>query len=185
MRRLGAAAIALLLAQTPVLHARAQTPLTYAQPLSQAAAAVVQQRLKQTGNYAGPTDGMWGPESDAALQRFQRAQGLQVTGQLNPATVATLGLNPADLLANAPPSPPPVAAIPAEPLAPEAIRNIQGRLRQLGFYTGQVDGIWGPTMQAAIERFQQGRGLQATGQLTPATITALGLDPNHLTAPVR
>jgi peptidoglycan hydrolase-like protein with peptidoglycan-binding domain len=43
--------------------------------------------------------------------------------------------------------------------------------------------VWGPGTQAAIERFQQGRGLQATGQPTPATAAAMGLDPNNLAAP--
>jgi hypothetical protein len=61
----------------------------------QAGVMAVQQRLKQSGAYGGPTDGVWGPESAAALEQFQRAHGLQVTGQLNQATVATLGLNPA------------------------------------------------------------------------------------------
>jgi peptidoglycan hydrolase-like protein with peptidoglycan-binding domain len=79
------------------------------------------------------------------------------------------------------PTPPPTVAV-AEPLAPEVVRAIQGRLRQLGFYPGQIDGLWGPAMQSSIERFQQGRGLQATGQLNPATVTALGLDPNNLAA---
>ena len=82
--------------------------------------------------------------------------------------------------AGVPTTPPTVAA--AEPLAPEVVRAIQGRLRQLGFYPGQIDGVWGPAMQTALERFQQGRGLQATGQLNPATMTALGLDPNNLAA---
>ena len=53
-------------------------------------------------------------------------------------------------------------------------------LRGLNFYTGPVDGIWGAATQQAIERFQQGRGLQVNGQLNPATIAALGLDPNVL-----
>jgi len=159
------------------------SPLTYAQPLSQAGVMAVQQRLKQNGAYAGPTDGVWGPESAAALQQFQRANGLQVTGQLNQATVATLGLNPADLLAAAPPGVPTASAAPAEPLSRDAIRAVQSRLRQLGFYPGRIDGIWGPGMQASLQRFQQGRGLQATGQLNPATVTALGLDPNNLAAP--
>jgi peptidoglycan hydrolase-like protein with peptidoglycan-binding domain len=70
----------------------------------------------------------------------------------------------------------------AEPLSSEVVRTIQGRLRTLGFYSGQIDGIWGPSMQSSIKQFQQGRGLQATGQLNPATTTALGLDPNNLTA---
>jgi peptidoglycan hydrolase-like protein with peptidoglycan-binding domain len=138
-------------------------PLTYVQPLSQAGVMAVQQRLKQSGAYGGPTDGVWGPESAAALEQFQRAHGLQVTGQLNQATVATLGLNPADLLAVAPAGVPTASASAAEPLSRDAIRAVQSRLRQLGFYSGRIDGIWGPSMQASLQRFQQGRGLQATG----------------------
>jgi peptidoglycan hydrolase-like protein with peptidoglycan-binding domain len=76
-----------------------------------------------------------------------------------------------------------VPATAAEPLSPAAVRNIQARLRSLGFYRGSADGVWGPGTQAAIERFQQGRGLQATGQVTPATAAAMGLDPNNLAAP--
>jgi protein phosphatase len=35
---------------------------------------------------------------------------------------------------------------------------IQGRLRDLNYYNGAVDGNWGDETQQAIERFQQGRG---------------------------
>lgn len=187
MNWLGATLVILLSAAplVPAASAQPATPLAYVQPLSQAGIVAVQQRLKQAGAYAGRTDGVWGRDSAAALQRFQRSNGLQATGQLNQATVATLGLNPADLLAPVPAglsaAPSPAAA--AEPLSPDVVRTIQGRLRQLGFYPGQIDGIWGPAMQSSIERFQQGRGLQATGQLNPATVTALGLDPNNLAAP--
>jgi peptidoglycan hydrolase-like protein with peptidoglycan-binding domain len=181
------ATVAIVLLTAPFIPgASAQTaaPLTYVQPLSPAGVTAVQQRLKQAGAYAGSTDGVWGRDSATALERFQRSHGLQVVGQLNQATVATLGLNPGELLAVAPagvPTTPPTVAV-AEPLAPEVVRAIQGRLRQLGFYPGQIDGLWGPAMQSSIERFQQGRGLQATGQLNPATVTALGLDPNNLAA---
>jgi|SRR5215471_2281293 len=184
MKRLGPIVAIVLSAATLIPHASAQpSALTYAQPLSQSGAMAVQQRLKQSGIYAGPTDGVWGPESAAALEQFQRANGLQVTGQLNQATVATLGLNPADLLAAAPPGVATTTSPLAEPLSRDAIRAVQSRLHQLGFYSGRIDGIWGPSMQASLQRFQQGRGLQATGQLNPATITALGLDPNNLAAP--
>lgn len=186
MRLLGVTVAVVLSAASLIPAASAQTPppLTYAQPLSPAGVIAVQQRLKQAAAYTGRTDGVWGQESEAALAQFQRRHGLQVTGQLNQATVATLGLNPAELLAVAPAgvaAAPPVAAAP-EPLTPEVVRRIQGRLGQLGFYTGQVDGIWGPGTQSSLERFQQGRGLQASGQLNPATATALGFDPNNLAA---
>ncbi len=162
--------------------------LTYVQPLAPGAAMRVQERLRQLGFYSGRADGVWGPDSQAALERFQQGRGLQVTGQLNPATASTLGLSPAELVAAAPgpaaaAAAPAVPATAAEPLSPAAVRNIQARLRSLGFYRGSADGVWGPGTQAAIERFQQGRGLQATGQPTPATAAALGLDPNNLAAP--
>jgi peptidoglycan hydrolase-like protein with peptidoglycan-binding domain len=73
----------------------------------------------------------------------------------------------------------------AQPLAPAATARVQERLRDLGAYQGRVDGIWGPESQQALERFQQGRGLQANGQINPATLSALGLDPGAPAAPPR
>jgi peptidoglycan hydrolase-like protein with peptidoglycan-binding domain len=167
-------------------------PLTYTQPLTPQAIREVQQRLRQIGLYSGTPDGIWGPDSQAALERFQQSRGLQVTGQMNQATAATLGLNPPELLAlgqGQAPSASPTAqqqgAATGEPLNPEVVRTIQGKLRQLGFYSGEADGVWGPNTQTAIARFQQSRGLQATGQLNPNTITAMGLDPNNLAAQTR
>jgi len=173
---------ALLLAAPMLASPGLAETLSYVQPLTPAATRDIQDRLRQLGAYDGPVDGTWGGRSRLALERFQRTRGLQVTGQMNQATAATLGINPAELLAAPQPAPPAPAAA-AAPLTPEVVRNIQTRLRGLGFYSGAIDGIWGPNMQAAIERFQQGRGLQATGQLNPATITAMGLDPNNLSAP--
>ncbi len=174
---------ALLFLATPGLAA-AQVPagLAYTQALSSGVTAMVQEKLRQAGVYAGRADGVWGPESQAALERFQQTRNLQVTGQLNQATAATLGIPPAELLSsrNAPAAAAATAAVPAvqEPVSPAVIRNVQQRLRALGFYRGGVDGLWGAGTQASLERFQQGRGLQATGQVNPLTLQALGIDPN-------
>jgi peptidoglycan hydrolase-like protein with peptidoglycan-binding domain len=95
-------------------------------------------------------------------------------------TAQALGIDMARLL----PPPAPDAA-PVAGLSPAAIRNLQQRLRALNFYEGGVDGLWGAQTQAALERFQRGRGLEATGQVNPATAQALGLNPNNLEAPLR
>ncbi len=146
--------------------------LTYVQPLSRSAVQTVQEHLHQAGDYAGHVDGVWGPDSVVALQRFQQTHGLQVTGQLNQATAATMGLS-VDALLGAPPATAPAAAPPAT-VAPEQVRTVQARLRELGFYRGALDGVWGPSTQEAIARFQQSRGLEANSQLNPATLGALG-----------
>jgi len=156
--------------------------LTYTQPLAPPAVKLVQQHLRQQGIYTGQIDGQWGPDSQAALERFQQTHGLQVSGQLNQATVAILGIPPEQLLsAGAPPASAANAPLVAgDALSRASVQAIQSRLRDLNFYNGSTDGIWGAATQQAIERVQQGRGLQVNGQLNPATIAALGLDPNML-----
>jgi peptidoglycan hydrolase-like protein with peptidoglycan-binding domain len=178
MKRLAAIAILTGVASAGLaVTASAQQPAppTYVQPLGPQAVRTLQEHLRAQGLYTGRTDGIWGPDSQAALERFQQMHGLQVTGQVNQATAATLGLDPVQLLAGSPPQ------APITTLSVEAVRNIQTRLKQLGYYGGTVDGVWGPEMQSALTRFQQGQGLQASGQINPATVTAMGLDPNNLT----
>ncbi len=169
---LGLAALAVL----PAAAQQAPPPLAYVQPLPGPAVQNVQDRLRQAGTYSGRIDGIWGADSQAALERFQQTNQLQVTGQLNQATAATLGLDPNTLVASsvaaqAPPPPP------ADHLLPASVRAVQARLRTMGFYGGAADGVWGTGTAVAIERFQRARGLQPDGQLGPATVTALGLSP--------
>ena len=40
---------------------------------------------------AGEVDGIWGPETEAALREFQSAQGMDVTGQPSRQTIYALG----------------------------------------------------------------------------------------------
>ena len=161
------------LALSPPGVAQSVAPLSYIQPLPPSAVEMVQQRLRSSGTYSGAVDGVWGPDSVAALQQFQSMHQLQVTGNLNQATTATLGLQPMALLSEQPASP---ATIPSDAQQqPRIVRAVQMRLRELGYYTGAVDGIWGPNTQSAMARFQQGRGLQPNGQLNAVTMDALGL----------
>lgn len=52
----------------------------------------VQKQLNDRGMQAGPVDGILGPKTRAALQEFQRSQGLQGGGNLNQQTLAALGV---------------------------------------------------------------------------------------------
>lgn len=178
--------------------------LTYSQVLGADAVRAVQDRLRQANSYRGPTDGVWGTDSQSSLTAFQQTHGLQPTGQLNEATALLLGLSPSDILrANAQPrlpaavatatALPPVSSVPGGVSPPEvgsrltlaATRNLQSRLRQLGYYNGTIDGQWGPSSEGAITRFQQASGIPPTGRVNPQTVAAMGLDPNNLEAPSR
>lgn len=50
----------------------------------------VQRLLNQTGFDAGPVDGIWGPKTVSAWQRFQAAQGLPRTHRIESLTLRTL-----------------------------------------------------------------------------------------------
>jgi len=50
-----------------------------------------QQALKSEGHDPGPIDGVMGPRTTAAVRAYQKAAGLQETGQLDQATMNRLG----------------------------------------------------------------------------------------------
>lgn len=51
-----------------------------------------QRMLQQQGYYRGTVDGVIGSQTAAAIRRYQVAENLRVTGQLNPQTARSLGL---------------------------------------------------------------------------------------------
>src|SRR6202050_1256185 len=67
--------------------------------------------------------------------------------------------------------------------ADELTRVIQQRLKDQGFYYGEVDGRGGEETSAAIRRFQIRHGLTVTGQLNEETMHSLGLSGNSVAGP--
>ena len=52
-------------------------------------------------------------------------------------------------------------------------RDVQIKLAELGYYSGQIDGVVGPKTMTALRRFQQDQYLEVTGYLDSATIQRL------------
>ena len=55
------------------------------------------------------------------------------------------------------------------------VRQIQSKLKQLGYYKGSVDGIFGSDTKKAVISFQKSCGLKADGVAGPKTLLYLGL----------
>ena len=56
-----------------------------------------------------------------------------------------------------------------------AVQAVQTQLFNLGYYSGSIDGVFGPTTRDAVARYQIANHLNVTGSLSPDTIQSLGL----------
>ena len=57
------------------------------------------------------------------------------------------------------------------------VSEIQTRLKNWGYYNGDVDGVYGSQTEKAVRWFQQKNGLQVDGQVGDLTLAALGMTP--------
>ena len=64
-----------------------------------------------------------------------------------------------------------------------AVRTMQQRLKDLGYLTGNVDGIFGQQTRRAVERFQQYNKLSVDGIAGPKTLNKLYYDRNVVRNP--
>lgn len=55
------------------------------------------------------------------------------------------------------------------------VRSIQEKLKRWGYYTGNVDGIYGSRTVSAVKKFQQKNGLSVDGIAGPKTLSAMGI----------
>src|SRR5690606_31251836 len=102
----------------------------------------LQQMLRRIGYDAGPDDGIFGPRTERALRAFQRGAGLPDTGVYTPREREVLAR-----VAQAPDMVPGVGGgtgLLRIGSRGEAVRDLQLRLRALGFDPGPVDAVFGP-----------------------------------------
>lgn len=135
----------------------------------------LQSALKELGYYTGSVDGVYGSGTATAVKRFQKMYGKNQTG------VATAALQKKLFSGDAVRYSPTVTPTPQPTQAPSsdypmlsygdsgtAVKNLQNRLKKLGYYTGTVDGNYGSGTVNAVKRFQKALGLEQTGVATVA-----------------
>ena len=55
------------------------------------------------------------------------------------------------------------------------VSELQEKLQSWGYYSGEVDGIYGSRTEAAVKSFQRKNGLSVDGVAGPATLAAMGI----------
>ncbi len=59
------------------------------------------------------------------------------------------------------------------------VKEVQRRLKQWGYYSGSVDGVFGAATKKAVIAFQKKNGLTADGVVGKSTYAALGMNESY------
>ena len=124
-----------------------------------------QRALHRLGLYRGPIDGVAGAATIAAVQAFEKAAGLPVTGAATPALLAGLDEALASLSAPATRPVPPAAARHGSEEPDPNVATVQRALDRAAYGPLDADGLLGRRTREAIGRFQADHGLEATGEI--------------------
>lgn len=141
-----------------------------------------QKKLAQLGFYKGEADGQSGSQTSAAIRRYQIAENLKVTGELNRQTLNQLGIKgtapaPAYVaIAEIYKGGPYISAGPEMQVA--VIRQAQKNLKLLGYYNGPEDGMPNGALVSALKIWQKSAGFRQTGRLDENSLKGLDLMPN-------
>ncbi len=73
--------------------------------------------------------------------------------------------------------PEPVAKPRPAPVADPMTAEVQGVLKQLGFYDGTVDGLSGPATFKAIDTYRKTVGLEGAAAIDASLLEQLGIEP--------
>src|ERR1051326_6379 len=65
---------------------------------------------------------------------------------------------------------------------PDRYKEIQQALSDRGYFSGPVDGTWGPDSMEALKRFQRDQNIGDDGKLGSLSLIALGLGPKRAPA---
>lgn len=139
------------------------------------AVRILQRRLKTLGYYSGSIDGDYGTGTKEAVIAFQRDYGLTADGKAGTATMNKLFEEDlekeSDSKSDTDTSEVSTTGyvVLEEGSEGDAVRKLQKALKELGYYSGSVDGSYGSGTTAAVMAFQRQNDLRVDGKAGPAT----------------
>ncbi|MFB2923756.1 MULTISPECIES: peptidoglycan-binding domain-containing protein [Aerosakkonema] len=147
----------------------------------------LQQVLADAGVYDGEINGNFDSQTYASVKQFQRDSGLKVDGIVGKRTWSTL-VDGDKQTANQPfdnspftnesgvgqPTGQPITApVLRQGDKGETVKDLQDRLRDLGYFKSRSTGAFGSVTKAAVIRFQRDKGLRPDGIVDKKTQAAL------------
>jgi YVTN family beta-propeller protein len=144
----------------------------------------LQKKLQAAGYFDGPVTGYYGSLTQAAVMKFQKAQGLTANGIADLETLKALNSGSKASAPEQPAAPqkvvsddPVVSPRPAVTLkrgnSSTQVTSLQKKLQAAGYFDGPLTGYYGSLTQAAVIKFQKAHGLTPNGIADLETLNAL------------
>lgn len=130
----------------------------------------IQERLTHYGFYTGKIDGVIGKGSKAAIKAFQEANGLEKDGVVGAQTLAALNSDTAVSQKDVEDE---IQSWLKKGSEGDDVKTLQQHLADTLYYTGDIDGVFGDAVHAAVVEFQKAAGIQADGIVGESTRNAL------------
>ena len=130
----------------------------------------LQQRLKELGYYNTSIDGSYGDKTVTAVKAFQERNKLTVDGTAGPATQKVLYSSSAKKAAEEESS---SSDTLRKGSSGQAVKTLQQKLKNLGYYNASIDGNYGDVTVAAVKAFQERNKLTVDGVAGAATLKIL------------
>ncbi len=126
--------------------------------------AALQVALRARGLYGGTVDGLAGPQTRSGIRALQGQAALPATGVLDGATRDAIGAYARTPLGS---------RVIGEGMSGWDVAALQFQLAWHGFPSGTFNGYFGPSIKAALLRFQRWAGLPLVGAAGRLTLAAL------------
>ncbi|MDA2178624.1 peptidoglycan-binding protein [Bacillus cereus] len=133
----------------------------------------LQEFLQANGYYSGRIDGQFGPVTDGAVKNYQSDRGLLANGIVGPKTWCQLEQ---DGFPKNYPCPNVNRPTLRRGSTGHWVVELQKFLQANGYYSGRIDGQFGPVTDGAVKNYQSDRGLLADGIVGPKTWCQLEQD---------
>ncbi len=141
--------------------------------------ALLQERLIYMGLLEGKVTGFFGGDTRSAIKDFQSMVGFERTGRADEATLKALygvekvnGINYGVYFYTL-----------EVGCRSTMVRQLQIRLKELGYFHEEVTGTFGEVTEQAVEDFQAAQGMEVTGEADPTVMHALFGDNVPLASP--
>ena len=129
----------------------------------------LQTKLKKLGFYNAYVDGSYGDTTVAAVKAFQKKYNLTADGVAGSETLKKLDTAYKNAGSNTSTDDDSLR----KGATGSAVKNLQTKLKKLGFYNAYVDGSYGDTTVAAVKAFQKKYNLTADGVAGSETLKKL------------